>query len=104
MTTLTKRAIAPLIIGLTMACHPVFAASSPTGIWLDHTGRGAVEITDCDGKLCGHIVWLRCGQYCHRGLQVIGNAADTAESGWRLDLRPREGLQIRGRSHTNTMW
>lgn len=34
------------------------AASSPEGIWLDHTGRGGVEIKNCGSKLCGRIVWL----------------------------------------------
>jgi uncharacterized protein (DUF2147 family) len=35
------------------------AASSPIGVWIDHTGRGAVEIIDCGGKLCGHLVWFK---------------------------------------------
>ena len=83
MTTLTKRAIAPLIIGLTMACHPVLAASSPTGIWLDHTGRGAVEITDCGGKLCGHIVWLKdAANIASCGLQVVGNVKPMTGGRW----------------------
>jgi len=31
-----------------------------TGVWLDDTGQGAVEVTRCNGgsRLCGHIVWL----------------------------------------------
>ena len=38
----------------------VEAAQPPTGVWIDHTGRGAVEIKDCgDGNLCGHVVWLK---------------------------------------------
>jgi uncharacterized protein (DUF2147 family) len=83
MTTITKRAIAPLIIGLTVACHPVLAASSPTGIWLDHTGRGAVEITDCGGKLCGHIVWLKdAANIGTCGLQVIGNVKPMTGGRW----------------------
>src|SRR4029077_14920970 len=35
------------------------AASGPTGVWIDHTGRGAVEIFECAGGLCGRIVWLK---------------------------------------------
>lgn len=35
------------------------AAAGLTGIWIDHTGRGAVEITQCDDALCGRIVWLK---------------------------------------------
>ena len=51
-----KRAIAPLAITLASAWTPAFAAGSPIGVWIDHTGRGAVEITDCSGKLCGKLV------------------------------------------------
>jgi uncharacterized protein (DUF2147 family) len=83
MITLTKRAIAPLIIGLTMVCHPVLAASSPTGIWVDHTGRGAVEIADCGGKLCGRIVWLKdAANIATCGLQVLGNVKPMTDGRW----------------------
>ena len=83
MTTITRRVIAPLIIGLTLACHPVLAASSPTGVWLDHTGRGAVEITDCGGKLCGHIVWLKdAANISTCGRQVIGNVKPMTSGKW----------------------
>ena len=30
-----------------------------TGVWIDETGKGAVEITPCGRKLCGRIVWLQ---------------------------------------------
>ena len=35
-------------------CVPglAWAQASPMGVWIDHTGRGAVEITDCGGNLC----------------------------------------------------
>lgn len=83
MITIIKRAIAPLVIGLTAACHPALAASSPTGIWLDHTGRGAVEIADCGGKLCGRIVWLKdAANNAACGLQVIGNVKPIAGGRW----------------------
>jgi uncharacterized protein (DUF2147 family) len=58
-------------------------ASGPTGIWIDHTGRGAVEISECAGRLCGRIVWLKDaghGSVC--GTQVIGNAKRTAAGTW----------------------
>ncbi len=35
------------------------AADQTTGLWYDHTGRGAVEIAPCGNALCGHIVWLK---------------------------------------------
>lgn len=28
------------------------------GVWIDHTGRGAVEFTRCGAALCGNLVWL----------------------------------------------
>jgi Uncharacterized protein conserved in bacteria (DUF2147) len=65
-------------------------ASGPTGVWIDHTGRGAVEITECGGRLCGRIVWLKdTGHKSVCGTQVIGNAKpvgkDTWDGGWIYD-------------------
>ena len=69
---------------------PASAQSSPTGIWIDHTGRGAVEITECGANLCGRLVWLKDKankKGC--GVQIIGNARpvgkDTWDGGWILD-------------------
>jgi uncharacterized protein (DUF2147 family) len=66
------------------------AANEPTGIWLDHTGRGAIEITNCGDALCGRIVWLKDtahGKTC--GTQVIGNvkavSAGKWDKGWIFD-------------------
>jgi hypothetical protein len=59
------------------------AASGPFGVWIDHTGRGAVEITECAGGLCGRIVWLKdAGHKSVCGTQVIGNAKPTAGGAW----------------------
>jgi uncharacterized protein (DUF2147 family) len=42
------------------------APPSPQGVWIDHTGRGAVEIAPCvpdappqGSNLCGRIVWMQ---------------------------------------------
>jgi uncharacterized protein (DUF2147 family) len=35
------------------------APLGPIGTWIDHTGRGAVEIEQCGSELCGRIVWLK---------------------------------------------
>ncbi len=35
------------------------AANDVTGVWLDHTGRGAVEISRCGNGICGRIVWMK---------------------------------------------
>ena len=37
------------------------AASDPRGVWLNDTGRGAIEIKDCEGGLCGYVVWVKAG-------------------------------------------
>jgi uncharacterized protein (DUF2147 family) len=59
------------------------AASGPMGVWIDHTGRGAVEITECAGALCGRIVWLKdTGHKSVCGTQVIGNAKRMASGTW----------------------
>jgi uncharacterized protein (DUF2147 family) len=88
------------------APNPVF------GVWFDDTGKGAVEIRDCNRRLCGHIVWLkepndtagrpltdgynpepaqRTRPIC--GLQVIGELLPQSDgswdSGWIYD--PKEG-------------
>lgn len=41
---------------------PSAQPTGPIGTWIDHTGRGAVEILPCDDttrELCGRIVWLK---------------------------------------------
>jgi uncharacterized protein (DUF2147 family) len=60
------------------------AASSPIGVWIDHTGRGAVEITDCGGKLCGHLVWFKDAKQGKGGcnFQIIGNVRPVASNKW----------------------
>lgn len=65
-------------------------ASGPLGVWIDHTGRGAVEIKECSGGLCGRIVWLKdAANSSVCGTQVIGSAkktaSDTWDNGWIYD-------------------
>ena len=46
----------------TIGAGPALAADEPTGVWYDHTGRGAVEIIKCgtnNNQLCGSVVWLK---------------------------------------------
>ena len=57
--------------------------SGPLGVWTDHTGRGAIEITECAGGLCGHIVWVK--DTAHKsecGSQIIGDAKRTSTGAW----------------------
>ena len=67
---------------------PVVAASAasaadPTGIWINDTGRGAIEIKACGNALCGNVVWVKdttdvkgCGK------QIIGNVVPTGGGLW----------------------
>ena len=90
MLTIIKRAIGPLAIALA-ASTPAFAASSPLGVWIDHTGRGAVEISDCGGKLCGRLVWFKDSKNIKEGcnFQIIGDVKPMAgnkwDGGWIID-------------------
>ena len=72
-------------------------ASGPTGVWIDHTGRGAVEITECAGRLCaahrlaqGHRPQERLWHPGHRQCQ----ARRQGHLGRRLDLRPRPEREV----------
>jgi uncharacterized protein (DUF2147 family) len=73
-----------------MLCAGPASAAEPLGIWYDHTGRGAVEITDCGGKLCGRLVWLKNAKHkegCN--LQIFGDVRPVAvgkwDGGWIID-------------------
>ena len=65
-------------------------AAEPTGLWFDHTGRGAVEIVKCGGNLCGRLVWLKNPSHKQGcGLQIIGDVKPVAggkwDGGWVID-------------------
>jgi uncharacterized protein (DUF2147 family) len=93
---------------------PAAPVSPIAGVWIDHTGRGAVEITPCGKSLCGRIVWtkdtvdskgqpLRDANNPDRskrsqpicGLQIIGGLEPQRDgswdSGWIYD--PEKGEQ-----------
>jgi uncharacterized protein (DUF2147 family) len=95
-----------------------------TGIWIDHTGRGAVEIMPCGNQVCGRIAWLKEPNDAKGvpmkdqkgrplcGLQIIGDlkpkSASLFEGGWiydpdknetfdvELTLKGRDQLQVLG--------
>ncbi len=62
-----------------------------TGIWYDDTKQGAVEITQCGKKLCGHIVWLE-NPLTEDGTPII----DKYNSDPSKAKRPVCGLQVLG--------
>ena len=59
------------------------AASDPTGIWINDTGRGAIEIKQCGNALCGNVVWVKDAADAKGcGKQIIGNAAPVGGGRW----------------------
>jgi uncharacterized protein (DUF2147 family) len=93
------------------------------GVWIDHTGRGAVEIAPCETSLCGRIVWmdkpfdgrgkilrdklnentrLRQRQIC--GMQVIGGLRPMRDgswdNGWIYDPEQGESFDVELRLRT----
>jgi uncharacterized protein (DUF2147 family) len=89
MDAIIKRVIGSVALSLA-ACGAASAGPSPIGVWMDQTGRGAVEIIDCGGKLCGHIVWVKDAKHndgCN--FQIIGDVkpvgANRWDKGWIVD-------------------
>jgi len=77
-TSLPAIALASMLMAGTAEASP-----SPSGLWLDHTGRGVVEITPCGSSLCGKIVWLkdaRNGKAC--GMKILGGVRATGGGSW----------------------
>jgi uncharacterized protein (DUF2147 family) len=98
MIAIFKRAAGPAVIALAATCGSAFANASPLGVWYDQTGRGAVEITNCNGNLCGRLVWLK--EAAHKqgcGLQIFGDVKPVAggkwDGGWIID--PEKDLNTR---------
>lgn len=85
---------------LAAALLPIAAlAQSPTGVWIDHTGRGAVEIAECGKALCGHVVWLKEQKdagTCRT--QVIGNVQPIGggvwDRGWLFDPEDKSRYSV----------
>jgi uncharacterized protein (DUF2147 family) len=74
---------AAIIACAVVAAAPALAAPSATGIWIDHTGRGAVEIKQCGKNLCGKVVWLEDAVNAEAcGLQVLGNVRPVTRNRW----------------------
>lgn len=95
------------------------AENSALGVWIDHTGRGAVEITDCNGKLCGRVAWVKDAENSKEcGKQIIGNVAPVStnkwDNGWIYDpdrgskfdveLTALDGDKLRVKGYAGTKW
>lgn len=68
------------------------AAQAPVadvaGVWIDHTGQGAVEIAHCGNRICGRVVWLKNPDHRSRsgklicGTQILGDLRQEARAVW----------------------
>lgn len=100
----------------TVAAH---ADNSPLGVWIDHTGRGAVEINDCDGKLCGRVAWVKDAENASNcGKQIIGSVEPVGKNKWDngwiydpdrgkrfdVELTALEGDKLRVKGYAGTKW
>jgi len=70
-----------------LVCAPAFAANDPTGVWMNDTGRGAIEIKPCGSSLCGHVVWVKDPASDAKGCgrQIIGDLASAGGGVWGGD-------------------
>jgi uncharacterized protein (DUF2147 family) len=73
-------------------------AASYSGLWYDHTGRSAIQVSKCGSGLCGRIVWLKnkahnsvCGTSIIGGGKRVGNAYDT---GWIYSPERRKKYSV----------
>ena len=63
-----------VIASAMLSAAAAHADNAALGVWIDHTGRGGVEITECGGKLCGHVAWVKDAENADQcGKQIIGN-------------------------------
>ncbi len=129
LSATTGRVFAAAILGAAALAPGAWAQSPPApgvnGVWIDHTGRGAVEILPCGDKVCGRVAWLqqptdakgapakdkKGRALC--GLQIIGDLklqpnGRTWDGGWiynpdegetfnvEIQLKSRDTLQVVG--------
>jgi uncharacterized protein (DUF2147 family) len=75
--------IVPAAAVLILAPASAFAGSDPTGIWMNDTGRGAVEIKPCGDAMCGNVVWVKSASDASGcGKPVIGNVKSVGGGRW----------------------
>jgi uncharacterized protein (DUF2147 family) len=79
------------LAGLALLAATATAQSPPgdvTGLWIDHTGQGAVEIGPCGDRICGRVVWLKNANHKSKsgkricGTQVLGDLQPRPSNAW----------------------
>lgn len=104
------RSIFAATLAAVLSPAAAFAAPDVTGVWINHTGRGAVEIKQCGTALCGHVVWVKSQDDLKGcGRQIIGNAMPVSDGLWDkgwiysperkkrydVELKPLDGDRLR---------
>jgi uncharacterized protein (DUF2147 family) len=83
-----------------------FAAADPVGVWIDDTGRGAVEIKSCGPNLCGYVVAVKNADDTKGcGKQIIGDAKPVGngrwDQGWIYSPERRKNYDVELKPLTN---
>ena len=98
MNTLRNALFAGLAAATLFSTANSADAAGAAGLWYDHTGRAAVQISRCGSGLCGRIVWLKnaahksvCGTRVIGGGKRVGNAYDT---GWIYSPERRKTYSV----------
>lgn len=77
--------VAPIAAAIAVFSASAPASANPLGIWIDHTGRGAVEIITCGsaGALCGKLVWLKDAEHAQAcGMDILGDVKPVQDGRW----------------------
>lgn len=83
VSALRGTARAAVVLAVLTATTPALAAGSPTGIWIDDTGRGAIEISNCGKALCGKVVWVKSARdKSGCGESILGGVRDMGGGRW----------------------
>jgi uncharacterized protein (DUF2147 family) len=51
--------VLPALLAACFANGPAGATQALTGLWLDQSGRAAIDIEPCAASVCGTILWLK---------------------------------------------
>ncbi|HSK40270.1 MAG TPA: DUF2147 domain-containing protein [Arenibaculum sp.] len=82
---LSKRILGSLMPILVLAAMSSAAlAAAPLGDWLTEDKDAALTITDCDGRLCGRIIWLESATDQAGSLRLDENNPDPAKQARRI--------------------
>lgn len=82
MALLSRSIVCAALVGAALV--PAAAASAqPVGVWINDTGRGAIEIKPCERGLCGHVVWVEDqSDVSGCGKQIIGDVVEVSRGVW----------------------